>query len=77
MESLSLLACGLVRGQRIIGQPEKRIIHGGWLGFSAANQVSSAFALQVGEVRVIGAAAVAFGDFGFFCQRRKGRRSQK
>ena len=66
-EFLSLLACGQVRGQRIMGQPEKRIIRGGWLGSSAANLVSSAFALQVGKGRVIGAAAVAFGDFEFFC----------
>ena len=66
-ESLSLLACDLVSGQRIIGQPEKRIIRGGWLGSSAANHVSSAFALQVGEGRVVGAAPVAFGDFEFLC----------
>ena len=76
MECLSFLACGLVRGQLIRHQPEKCIIRGRWLGSSAANQVSSAFALQVGEVRVIGAAAVAFGDFGFFCRRKKGRTSQ-
>ena len=67
-----MLACGLVGGQRILGQPEKRIIHGGWLGSSAANQVSSAFALQVGEVRMIGAAAVAFGDFDFSAHAKKG-----
>ena len=66
---LNLLPFGLVRGQRIIGQAEKRIIRGGWLGSPAPNYFSSAFALQVGEVRVIGAAAVAFGNFGFFCPR--------
>ena len=38
VDFLSLLACSLVRGQRIIGQPEKRIIRGAWLGSSAAYQ---------------------------------------
>ena len=33
--SVSLLACNRVSGQRIIGQPKKRIIRGGRLGSSA------------------------------------------
>ena len=37
--SLSLLACNLVWEQRIIGQPEWRIIRVGWLGSSVSNQV--------------------------------------
>ena len=36
---LSLLACNPVWEQRIIGQPEKCIIRGGWLGASVSNQV--------------------------------------
>ena len=35
--------------ERIIGHTEKRIIRGVWLGFSAANIPSLAFALQVGR----------------------------
>ena len=48
-----MLACltGVVCGQRIIGHTEKRIIRGVWLGSSAANTPSLAFALQVGEVQ--------------------------
>ena len=46
-------------------------MRGGWLGSSAANHVSSAFALQVGEVRVIGAAAVTFRDFIIFSAHAK------
>ena len=35
--SLSLLACTWVQEQRIVGQPEKRIIRGGCLGSSVLN----------------------------------------
>ena len=56
----------LTVGQRIIGQPEKRKIPGGWLGSSAAYRVHLPL-LSGGRIRVTGAAAVAFGDFGFFC----------
>ena len=36
---MSLLACSLVSGQRIIGQPKKRMIRGGCLGSSATYKV--------------------------------------
>ena len=38
-----------VCGQCIIGHTENRIIRGVWLGSSAANTPSFAFALQVGR----------------------------
>ena len=51
MESLSLPACRAVLTQRIIFQPKTCIIQQGWLGSSAQNSPSSAFALRWERVK--------------------------